>query len=57
MRVGNRFSNLDDQLECVPQGSVLNVTLFDDAMFDIIKTVPSVVSCSLWMIPRSTAQE
>lgn len=36
-RVGNSFSKLEDQLEGVPQGSVLSVARFAIAITDIVK--------------------
>lgn len=44
-RVTGSFSNLEEQLEGVPQGGVLSETLFAFAISDTVKVVPSAVSC------------
>ena len=47
VRVGYTLSPSFDQVEVVPQGSVLSVLCFAFAINDIANAVPDGVSCSL----------
>ena len=49
VRVGGSYSDLMTQLEGVPQGSVLSVTLFAIAINDIVSQVLGGVNCSLYV--------
>ena len=49
VRVGSSLSDPEVQLEGVPQGCVLSVTLFALAINDIIQAVPDSVACSLYV--------
>ena len=49
VRVGDTFSPSFDQVEGVPQGSVLKVLCFAFTINDIVTAVPGGVSCSLYV--------
>ena len=49
VRVGSSLSDPEVQLEGVPQGSVISVTLFALAINDIVQVVPETVKCSLYV--------
>ena len=49
VRVGSSLSDSKVQLEGVPQGCILSVTLFALAINDIIQEVPGAVACSLYV--------
>ena len=49
VRVGSSLSDPKVQLEGVPQGCILSVTLFALAINDIIQAVPRAVACSLYV--------
>ena len=49
VRVGTTLSDLQDQEEGVPQGSILSVTLFSIKINNIVKTLNPGVDCSLYV--------
>ena len=49
LRVGPSQSDLTDQMEGVPQGSVLSVTCFAIAINDIAQTLSRDVHCTLYV--------
>ena len=49
VRVGTNISDLQDQKEGVPQGSILSVTLFSIKINNIVKALNPGVDCSLYV--------
>ena len=49
VRVGVTLSDLYDQEEGVPQGSILSVTLFNIKINNIVKCLLNGINCSLYM--------
>ena len=49
VRVGTSFSDMFDQEEGVPQGSILSVTLFSIKINSIVRTLSPGVNCSLYV--------
>ena len=49
VRISSSYSDLADQKEGVPQGSVLSVTCFAIAINDIAKTLSKEVNCTLYV--------
>jgi len=49
VRVGGTLSDLYDQQEDVPQGSILSVTLFSIKIDSIAKCLLNCVNCSLYV--------
>ena len=49
VRIGNKFSNIYEQQQGVPQGSVMSVTLFALAINDIVSNVPRDICKSLYV--------
>ena len=49
LRVGDTFSNLQEQEMGVPQGNILSVTLFSVKMNNIVKSVCLGVECFLYV--------
>ncbi len=49
VRIGATLSDLYDQEEGVPQGSILSVTLFSMKINDIVKVLTNGIDCSLYV--------